>query len=463
MNNARSSFLDKKLPAFTGFFVLLIALGTTVFLSGNAVLFVTKATVGTDPKNIQLSNLAATSFTISYTTDAPATGSITYGTDTTLSEIALDDRDQQASGAAEHQIHFITVKNLTPGTKYYYAILSGSQKEENNGTPFTISTSAVSQTQSASQTLAGSVSLSDGSIPAESIVYVTANNAEQLATLVSADGSYQLPLSDLQSNQASQAGSLPPDTVLQLQAVTATQQSSAKVLLSQADLVPKIIIPQNYDFTLGTSQNPQLQQSVGSGSAFPVLSTPAPVSSPEITTPTDDQAFKDQQPLFTGRALNNTEVDITIHSTQEISTKVISDGSGIWQFRPPVTLAPGGHTITISSLDVSGIVQTVTRSFTVYASGSKFVEPSVSPISPTVNTNPTAIPTPTTAPTSTPTMTPTEPATPTIIPTAPVTQKTTAPTSVPVPKTGSSAAITGLFAGVSILSIGALLIFLSVV
>lgn len=459
MTYKRRSFLDKKLPAYTGFFVLLIALGLTIFLSGNTVLFVTKATVGADPKNIQLSNLTNTSFTISYTTDAPATGSITYGTDPTLSEIALDDRDQQASGAAEHQIHFITIKNLTPGTRYYYAILSGGQKEENNGTPFTITTASVASSQAVNSTLSGSISLNDGSIPTESIVYVTGPDIQQLSTLVNADGSYHLPLDNLQSTQASAAGALPPDTVLQLQAATATQQSTAKVLLSQASLVPKIVIPQNYDFTLGSTQNLIASQPVGSSSAFPVLAaTPAPVSSPEITTPTDQQTFKDQQPLFTGRALANTEVDITIKSAQEISTKIQSDGSGSWQFRPPVTLAPGVHTITISSLDASGVLQTVTRSFTVYASGSKFVEPSVSPIAlPTATTAPTAIPTPTTAPTAT--IAPTAAATPTTAPT----QKTPAPTTAPVPKTGSSAAITGLVAGVSILGIGALLIFLSVV
>src|SRR5579872_683481 len=205
MNYIRNSFLDKQLPAYTGFFVLLIALGLTLYLSGNTFLFVSKATVGADPKNIQLSNLTATSFTISYTTDEPTTGSISYGINTTLTEVALDDRDQQASGAADHQIHFITVKNLTPATKYYYAILSGSQKAENNGTPFEITTAAVSQIQSASPTLSGSVSLSDGSFPTEGIVYVTANNAAQLATLINSDGSYQLHLNDLQSNQASSA------------------------------------------------------------------------------------------------------------------------------------------------------------------------------------------------------------------------------------------------------------------
>ncbi len=416
MNYARNRVLNKQLPAYLGFFVLLIALGVTLVLSGNTLIFVSKATVGSEPKNIQISNLSDTSFTISYITDATALGSIAYGSDPSIFTIALDDRDQQASGSANHQIHFITVKNLTPATKYYYVINSGSQKAENNGAPFEITTAGPSANRPTNQpALLGTVALSDGSIPTEGIVYISADNSQQLATLINPDGSYQLSLNQLQSSTASTAASPTLDTVLQVQAVTAMQQSTAKVLLSQAGQVPKIILPQNYDFTLGPSQPSTSPSQSASGAGFPVLATPAPVSSPEITTPTDAEAFKDQQPLFQGRALANAEVDITIQSTQEISVKLHSDDSGSWQFRPPLALAPGNHTITIQSLNAAGTATPV----------------------------PTTIPTPTsTIPTSHPT---------------PIISK------APIPKTGSSAVMTGMIAGISILSIGALLIFLSIV
>ena len=56
MNN---HVLNKQLPAYAGFFVLLIALGITVFLSGNTYVFISKAATSTDPKNIQISNISA--------------------------------------------------------------------------------------------------------------------------------------------------------------------------------------------------------------------------------------------------------------------------------------------------------------------------------------------------------------------------------------------------------------------
>ncbi|HVA96868.1 MAG TPA: Ig-like domain-containing protein [Candidatus Acidoferrales bacterium] len=454
MSYAPKTLLNKQLPSYVGFLVLFFALCVTILLSGNTVSFITKATVGSEPKNIQISNISDSSFTISFTTDTSVVGTISYGLDPSTPNIALDDRDQEASGSADHQVHFITVKNLNPSTKYYYVIDSGSQKAENNGSPFEVTTAAPLLNTPADQpTLSGTVSLNDGSIPTEGIIYVSTDGSAQLATFINTDGTYQIPLNQLRNSTQSDTAALTPDTVLQVQAVTSSEQSTAKVLVSAASKVPKIVLSQNYDFTLGPTQQSSQSAQISPGQAFPVLATPAPVSSPEISSPTEAQAFKDQQPLFEGRALPNTEVDITIRSTQEILVKLNSDNSGSWQYRPATALAPGKHTITIQSINAAGILQTMSRSFTVYASGSKFVEPSISP-SPSPKVSPTAVPTPTISPTETPAPTPT--AKPTI-------NTTPAPTHGPVPNTGSSAIMNGFFAAATAVGIGALLIFLSIV
>jgi Big-like domain-containing protein/purple acid phosphatase-like protein len=454
MNHTHKKILNKKLPSYAGFFVLLAALGVTLLLSGNAFIFISRATVGSDPKNVQISNLTDTSFTISYTTDAISVGTISYGADPTTHNIALDDRDQAASGSAQYQIHFITVKNLAPSTKYYYVIDSGSQKLDNNGAPFQITTYATLPNSSANQpTLSGTVTQSDGSIPTEGIVSISTADSQQLSALISPDGSYQIPLSELRSSTGTAAATLTPDTILQLQAMTPTQQSSVKLLESQASQVPKIVLSQDYDFTISSTQQASGSAQTASGSAsFPVLDTPTPVSSPEITTPTQAEAFSDQQPLFQGRALADTEVDITIQSQQEISAKLQSDGSGSWEFRPPINLAPGKHTVTIKSLDASGVLQTISRSFTVYAAGSQFVEPSISPVA-SVSAVPTLAPLPTSAPT--PTLVPSPTATPSAAPTLkPIVSKT------PLPKTGSSILVYGIIGALSSISVGALLFFI---
>lgn len=462
MSYARHRLLNKRLPTFAGFFVLLAALGITILLSGNAFIFESRATIGSDPKNVEISNISDTSFTISYITDASSVGTINYGTDPSTPNIALDDRDQAASQAANYQMHFITVKDLTPSTKYYYVIDSGSQKLENNGSPFEITTDAPLQNLPTNQpNIAGTVNLSDGSTPTEGIIYLTTQDSAQLAALINPDGTYQIPLNDLRSGTATTSAFLTPDTVIQLQVDTPTQSSTVKLLENQATQVPKIVIPQNYDFTLGTTQPSSGSAQIASGSAFPVLTTPAPVSSPEITTPTDAEAFKDQEPTFEGRALPDTEVDVTIQSQQEINAKLQSDDTGTWQFRPPIMLAPGNHTITIKSVDASGILQTISKNFTVYAAGSQFIEPSVSPVA-----TPSALPTIAATPTASPTSTPSPTLSPTTIPTPTVAQKITLtpiPSRTPLPKTGSSVLVYGMVATAGAIGIGALLFFLSIV
>ncbi|MGH7202853.1 MAG: Ig-like domain-containing protein [Candidatus Levyibacteriota bacterium] len=459
MSYKPSYLTTKRLPNYAGFLVLLVALGITIVLSKNNFNFVSKATIGSEPKNIQVSNLSDSSFTVSYTTDAAALGIIAYGSDPATANVALDARDQQTGKALEHQVHFMTIKNLSPSTTYYYIIQSGDQKAEDNGKPFEIVTPASLSAQSTNTTtLSGTVATTDGNVPSEGIVYLSTDGSEQMAALLNPDGSYNIPLATMRNADLSQSQILDPESILQLHAANDTEQSEVKLLASQASQVPKIVLSQNYDFTLSPDPISSESAAIASQSGLPAFSTPAPASAPEITSPKDSQAYKTQQPTFSGRSLPNQEVDVTIHSQQEISAKLQSDSQGSWTFRPPVTLDPGKHSIAVTSLDASGVLQTISKSFTVYAAGSQFVEPSVSPIaspSAIASASPTLAPSPTIDPTPSPTATPspTLAATPTIASPA----ATVPPARGAMPPTGSSAIVTGLLAVVTTMGIGALL------
>jgi hypothetical protein len=462
MNYSQKQLLQKRLPGYTGFLILFIALFVTVLLSRGTVTSITKATVGSEPKHIHVSNITDTSFTLSYISDAKSIGSLAYGKDVLMTSIALDDRDKLAGKPIERQIHFITITNAAPATMYYYTILSGSQKRDDNGKPFTLITApALSSLSYEQATVSGMVKIGDGVYPSEGIMFVTASNSSELASLILSDGSYRVPLSNLRTKTLDSAPLLQKSSVLQLDALTATQQSHAMVLMSQSSHVPFIVLAQDYDFTLNPEPIASSSGNIGMHTAFPVLETPQPVSSPEITTPTNAEKFQDQQPTFKGRALSHTEVAIVINSQQEIRTAIQSDDSGSWEFRPSVSLAPGSHTITIKSINASGILQTVTKSFTVYAEGGKFTEPSVSPfetplsptIKPTVPVPPKVLPSPTAAPS------PTVAVTPTIIPQTPILQ----PTRGPLSPTGNSSIIIGIIGAVVSIGIGALLFFFTAI
>jgi len=162
------------------------------------------------------------------------------------------------------------------------------------------------------------------------------------------------------------------------------------------------------------------------------------------------------------------DVEVIIESQSPIDITIKSDSTGNWEFRPDAPLDPGQHTISIKTPDASGIMQTLSRSFTVYASGSLFADPTTTPQpfnlpTPNVTVTPTVIPvTQTPAPTIQPTIIPTIPL-PTTIPTiatsSSITTMPTISTKPPLPKSGSSALIIGFITTVSIILTGAILFF----
>jgi hypothetical protein len=270
----------------------------------------------------------------------------------------------------------------------------------------------------------------------------------------------------------------------------ASGKSHVKLFATQANPVPQVSLSTDYDFTAGTTglfdtfTASESATASSSGALSPTASPPPfPVvtvsiaQEPGILTPQPQETFTSQQPIFEGTALPNQTVEIIIDSDQPIQDTITSDNFGRWQYRPDVPLDPGEHVLTIITRDALGVLQTINRSFTVYADGSQFTEPSVSPASGQ---------TPTTPPTSTPTVpvtpvtiaTPTLTATPTVTPTPTLTADqilltqamanlsltpqavTSGPTSPPVPHSGSFSLVIAGFAAVLSLGAGVLLFLL---
>jgi len=468
MRNQPKTILHKQIPATLGLLVFFFSIGTLLWLSANTVIFGTKAAAGSIPKNMQITNITNTGFTVTYTTDEAVIGSLAYGSDTTMGHIVFDDRDGKTGKPEPYTVHHITVSQLTPSTAYFFGIASGDTTVLNNNVPFTATTAATLTTQSQNeQTVSGKVVLDTGALPTEGIVYVATDDSQTLSTLLSPDGSYSLSLANLRSRDLTAFVNLTPQTVLHVTIVTSSLQSNATVLAGQSNSIPVITLGKNYDFTLSTTPLSASSASTSAqpgGFTIPVDTTH--VTSPEILAPAPQQKLQDPQPMFKGKTLPNESVQITIQSQQEIQTTIQSDANGNWQFRPPVQLAPGQHTITIVSKDINGVLQTVSQNFTVYASGSQFTEPSISP-SPTATPSATPFVVPTLVPTATPTIPATPSATPTstiqpaISPTV-VASITAIPTTEPtLPKTGSNALVLGIFGSLSAIGIGAALFFLT--
>ncbi|MGH2565047.1 MAG: Ig-like domain-containing protein, partial [Ginsengibacter sp.] len=422
------------------------------------------------PKDVRISNVTNDAFTVSYVTDGSVNGSLSFGQDIKLGNVAFDTRDIKSP--APHSVHYITVKNLTASTKYLFTIVSADSTFQKNSVPYEVTTStATSASSSAQININGKVNLEDGTAPPEALAYISSDDSaspsaglQLLSTLIKPDGSYSLKFDNILNKDLTKTLGPFENTTLHMTLLNSTLTSSVSFLTDQADPLPNIILSRDYDFTLSNdplSPTPATESAQITG--FPPSENSTESATPNILTPKIDQEFRDQQPTFQGTALPNTDVELTIQSDQEITTTVQSDANGQWKYRPDTALSPGNHTLTVKTPDASGILRTLTQSFTVFAQGSQFTEPSISPSStPTASPTPQptiAQPTPTSSPSASPTPSPTISfASPTIasLSASPSPQITTPP----IPKSGSSAVIFGLFGISFVVGLGSLLFFL---
>lgn len=453
----RKSFWNKRIPTLLGILILVLGIGATTFLVQKGGFFPISAIVSEEPKDVRISNITDSSFTISYFTDDKTTGVINYGPTTTFGRSGLDDRDQQFGKIEPHKIHNFTIRNLQPISKYFFVIISGKGNYSNNSQPFEVTTGSVLASDPPSQDpMSGKIITPNGNAVEETIIYVVAEGSQVVSTITKPDGTFVLPLNSLRAGDLSSYFNLELDTSLKLLAIGDGMFSNVTLSSLQAHPVPIITLSNDYDFTLEASPT---SSSSAELSGFPPLEIrQATKTNISILTPEKDQEFNDQKPQFKGTALPNEEVKITINSDEQIQTTVKADSSGNWTYRPQSELTPGEHTITVATKESSGIVKTLKQSFTVFASGSQISgekgSPTPTPI-PSITATSTITPTPTIVdaePTNAPIL-----VSPTITPTDSL-LITATPTLAP---TGSSSIITATVVGVLFALFGGLIFLMT--
>ncbi len=127
---------------FGGVVSILIAVLLSVFLPFTlyALRSPTKTLIeaapGSVPESVSVVAVTTNSFTVEWQTQAEAIGMIKYGAAANRLEFfALDEE-----GNILTTTHRITVKNLTPKTRYYFEVISGQLRFNDNGQPLQIST-----------------------------------------------------------------------------------------------------------------------------------------------------------------------------------------------------------------------------------------------------------------------------------------------------------------------------------
>lgn len=244
------TLFQKQIPTILGLAVLVVALIAGVFLIGEGPgVFAPRATAETTPRNVRITNVTDSSFTVSFLTQDKTPGFVKYGTEAgRLKSQSSDDRNQLTGTVGQYKTHHITVRGLNPNTQYYYTLGTGSGATfDNNGSPFSIRTAQRSGTPSAAKTAYGSVKNSTNTPADGAIVYISIEGVGEMSSLVKATGSWAIPLSNARKSDGSGYATIGDDDVMNvlIQADQESLQSRFSISVAESQPVADIIIGQS--------------------------------------------------------------------------------------------------------------------------------------------------------------------------------------------------------------------------
>lgn len=374
---AQSALSTKHIPTLLGLIILAAGLVGGIFLVNSKNLgFLPRASPETTPKNLKITNVTDTSFTVSWVTDSKTPGYVKYGTSASnLTTTITDDRDQISGSVGLFMTHHVTVRSLNAQTTYYFKIGTGtSELYDNSGSPYqTQTTSAIS---ASAKTIYGNVLSPDTGSTGGALVYITGDTISPLSTIAQSSGSFVLSLAIARSKDGQSSANISDDTKISVLIVSPfdSKTSIVDTIVSQAQPIPDITLGTNQDATVPFSS--PVPESPGQGTSSDVaskftsqlLSPPTEASESasalSISVPTAAQTFETLRPAVSGRGPKNTTISIAFTGTSILSSTTKSTATGSWSFTPKSNLKNGPYTLTASAT-TNGTKETATVNFAI--------------------------------------------------------------------------------------------------
>lgn len=190
---------------------LIFGLILAVFLTDQAQKYLGRANSSPAPREITITNLSETSFTVSWLTEKPAEGLVILKNLPAEGQekVFFDDRSGTYTSNSLFTTHQVTISNLKADQAYSFLIQSGKDKypiEYEAVTLLPVSTTSLSPVM-----IYGIVSGKTSQPAANVLVYLTSPAATMISTLTDQNGNFVLNLSnrrtkDLTNYFSSQAG-----------------------------------------------------------------------------------------------------------------------------------------------------------------------------------------------------------------------------------------------------------------
>lgn len=358
---------ENKLPTVIGvLLVFLITIFFSRFFLGMAE--PSKASLKV-AKRVEIVNLSPTQVSIFWQTDKYESGWVIYGeTENKERKIALDEKDLSNIGEnkGKYITHLATLKELLPGKKYYFKIVTDNNEiivqPDGRSFSFTTPQSNLNSLQNISPAF-GRVLRSNSVDPlVNSYIILSVKNGYPLLTQIKAegDGSWLIPLNQMYGKDSQNVLTLSNTDKLIIEIIT-NEGESLTITTIKSKISP---LPQTIVFI--KEKNISFVEDEKVLGAFTNTTTTLS-NQTEIIYPKEGSLIPGSIPLIKGIATPKTRIEITINSKKTYAVVTTSDAEGNWSYLLPEKLELGPHAIVIKTKNSDGKEVLITRKFTIIA------------------------------------------------------------------------------------------------
>ncbi len=380
--------IPTKIPTIVGIFLVVLLVGSFIVGSESYFRSSTNASGSILPANVQMTNISDTSFTVSWTTELPATGALSIASPKISNQIIFDDQDtgnttvttpkKEAQG--KYVAHSVTFRGAAADTEYALTILSDSKKHLDNDKPFKIHTAPTLTSVSGNLEPAyGTILTSTNQPVGGALVYITLEGGQTLSTETKPSGTWLIPLNLARTQDLT---SFLPITERMTESLTVRANGLETTALTDTlndSPVPDMTLGKTYDFRRSNAKAPGASplalrptpQPTNAAAAVLGVSTTKPTNTVSLVIPGQNAALPTTLPLIQGTGIPGKTVSVIVGITNPMGGVASVGADGLWSYTPTKPLAPGKQSVTITTQDIHNKPIALTHSFEILKSGTQ--------------------------------------------------------------------------------------------
>lgn len=364
----------RKIPTLVGILLVIALMAGISFLFQFFTKTQTRASTSIEPQEVTVTNISDSSFTLTWQTEEPTTGTLVAVSTTTGKKYSGFDERDATGKLGKYTTHSVTIRSAVPLTTYDVTILSNGKKYPTDKKSYQVTTfDTLTTTPPNLDPAYGKVVTNDGTPAEGTVVFLTLTDSQMLSTVVRNSGSWIIPLSTIRAFDGSSY--LPENERITETLVVKKGTTESKVLtdtLNDAP-VPDITLGETYDFRNRDAKKPTistLAQNTTQTKAVLGATTKTP-GAITLIAPAEDAAVSTFRPQVTGTGIAGKKVTITLGIKTLITGTTIVGKDGLWRYTPSQSLSAGKQRVTISTVDATNKPTVLTHTFTVLKSGTQ--------------------------------------------------------------------------------------------